>query len=180
MRFTIRGVRAEDWPLVKELRLVALQDPVAAIAFLETHEQAAAQPDEFWQGRTGTAAEGTTVRQFIAEDGAGRWLGTVTVLVEVPGVPDYFGYTPDIAQTQVVGVFVRPEARGTGVTPALFDAAVAWSWELAEPPVQRVRLYVHEDNARAQAFYEKAGFKRTGNTVDAEAGREFEYAVERG
>ncbi|MEV4507433.1 GNAT family N-acetyltransferase [Dactylosporangium sp. NPDC049525] len=179
MGYTIRAVRAEDWALAKELRLDALQDPVAAIAFLETHEQAVAQPDEFWQGRTATAAEGTTVRQFIAEDGAGRWLGTVTVLVELPGVVDYFGYTPEVAQTHVVGVFVRPEARGTGLAQALFDAALAWSWALPEPHVERARLYVHEHNARAQALYEKAGFKRTGNTVEAAAGREFEYAVER-
>jgi RimJ/RimL family protein N-acetyltransferase len=180
MQYTIRAVRAEDWPRARELRLAALQDPVAAIAFLESHEQAVAQPDEFWQGRTATAAEGRTVRQFIAEDGAGRWLGTVTVLVELAGVEDYFGHTPDVAQTHVVGVFVRPEARGTGLAQALFDAALGWSWALPEPHVERVRLYVHEDNARAQALYEKAGFKRSGVTVDAAAGREFEYAVERG
>ena len=180
MQFTIRGVRAEDWPLAKELRLAALRDPVAPIAFLETYEQAAAQPDEFWQGRSAGAAEGKTVRQFIGEDPAGRWLGSVTVLVEPAGVEDYFGHTPDVTQTHVVGVFVRPEARGTGLAAALFETALAWSWELSDPRVERARLYVHEDNARAQALYEKAGFKRTGVTVDAAAGRELEYAVERG
>jgi RimJ/RimL family protein N-acetyltransferase len=180
MQYTIRAVRAEEWPLARDLRLVALQDPVAPIAFLETHEQAAAQPDEFWQGRTATAAEGRTVRQFIADDGAGRWLGSMTVLVEPAGVEDYFGYTPQVPQTHVVGVFVRPEARGTGLAQALFDAALAWSWALPEPHVQRVRLYVHEDNARAQALYEKVGFTRSGTTVVAAVGREFEYAIERG
>ncbi len=179
MQFTIRAVRAEDWPLAKELRLVALQDPVASIAFLDTYEQAAAQPDEFWQGRAAGAAEGRTVRQFIGEDGTGRWLGTVTVLVEPAGVEDYFGHTPPVAQTHVVGVFVRPEARGTGLAAALFEAALAWSWALPEPRIERARLYVHVDNARAQAMYEKAGFTRTGVTVEVPAGREYEYAIDR-
>lgn len=179
MRFTIRAVQAEDWPLVKELRLVALRDPVAPIAFLETYEQAEAQPDEFWQGRTASAAEGRTVGQFIGEDADGRWLGSVTVLVEQAGVEDFFGNTPDISQGHVVGVFVRPEARGTGLAGALFDAALAWSWALPDPRIDRVRLYVHEDNTRAQAMYERAGFKRTGITADIPAGREYEYVIDR-
>lgn len=179
MQFTIRAVRAEEWPLVKELRLAALQDPVAPIAFLETYEKASAQPDSFWQGRTADAAEGRTVRQFIGEDGDGRWLGSLTVLVEQAGAEDYFGQLLEAAQTHVVGVFVRPEARGTGLAAALFDAALAWSWGLSEPKIDRVRLYVHEDNARAQAMYAKAGFRRSGVTVDAAAGREFEYVVRR-
>ncbi|GAA3232288.1 GNAT family N-acetyltransferase [Dactylosporangium siamense] len=179
MQFTIRAVRGEDWQLAKELRLAALQDPVASIAFLDTYERSVVQADEFWQGRTADAAEGRTVRQLIGEDGDGRWLGTVTVLVEPAGVQDYFGHTPAVAQTHVVGVYVRPEARGTGLAPALFEAALAWSWALPDPKIERVRLYVHEDNARARALYEKAGFTRTGVAVAVPAGREFEYAVDR-
>jgi RimJ/RimL family protein N-acetyltransferase len=180
MQFTIRAVRAEDWQLVKELRLASLQDPVASIAFPDTYERSVVQADEFWQGRTADAAEGKTVRQFIGEDGDGRWLGTVTVLVEQAGVQDYFGQIHDIAQTHVVGVYVRPEARGTGLAQGLFEAALGWSWALPDPSVARVRLYVHEDNARARALYEKVGFTRTGVAVAVPAGREFEYAVARG
>ncbi|MET7397568.1 GNAT family N-acetyltransferase [Dactylosporangium sp. NPDC005572] len=179
MTYTIRAVRAEDWPLVKEIRLAALRDPVAPIAFLETYDAAAAMPDEFWQGRAAGAAEGKSVRQFVGEGPDGSWSGTVTVLVEPAGVQDYFGETSEIAQTQVVAVFVRPEARGGGLAEALFRAALDWSWALTEPYVERVRLYVHEDNARARAMYEKAGFKPTGVTATSAAGREVELAVER-
>ena len=80
--------------MAKELRLAALQDPVAAIAFLETYEQALTQPDEFWQGRSAGAAEGVSVRQFIGEDAAGRWLGTVTVLVSRPACRTTSGTRP--------------------------------------------------------------------------------------
>nr|WP_221374033.1 GNAT family N-acetyltransferase [Actinoplanes polyasparticus] len=119
MTHTIRAVRAEDWTLAKEIRLAALRDPAALIAFLETYDQAAAMPDEFWQGRAAGAAE------------------------------------------------------------ALFRAALEWSWALPELQIERVRLYVHEDNARAEAMYEKVGFERTGATMSSVAGRELELAIQR-
>ncbi|MFJ9518117.1 GNAT family N-acetyltransferase [Kitasatospora sp. NPDC101801] len=165
MKHTIRSVRQEDWTKIKALRLDALRDPVAHLAFLDTYEQAAALPDEFWQDRAAGAAEGRTARQFVAEASDGHWLGTVSVLVERHGVETFFGDVPGVPQTHIVGVFVRPETRGTGLAEELFQAALDWSWSLTEPPVERVRLFVHEDNTRAEAMYGKVGFKRTGHSV---------------
>lgn len=167
MEHIIRAVRREDWTRSKALRLDALRDPLASIVFVDTYEQAAARPDEHWQGRAAEAAEGKTSRQFIAEGADGRWLGSVSVLVEPAGETTRLGDVPEVAQTHIVGVFVRPEARGAGVAVELFRAALAWSWSLTEPVVERVRLYVHQDNARAEALYGKVGFKRTGNSVPA-------------
>ncbi|MFE2913319.1 GNAT family N-acetyltransferase [Kitasatospora indigofera] len=182
MSHHIRAVQQEDWPKVKELRLAALRDPVAHLAFLETYEQALARPDEFWQDRTDRAAEGRSCRQFVAEQADGRWLGTVTALVEPAGEKTFFEDVPEQSQTHVVGVFVRPEARGTGVVDELFRAALAWSWELTEPRVERVRLFVHEQNGRAEAMYLRAGFTRTGDSVPAPGGapaRDYELALAR-
>lgn len=167
MKHTIRPVQQEDWTKIKALRLDALRDPVAHLAFHDTHEQAAARPDDFWQDRAAGAAEGKTSRQFIAEAADGHWLGMVSVLVERSGVETFFGDVPEVAQTHIVGVFVRPEARGTGLAEELFQAALGWSWSLTEPSVERVRLFVHEDNGRAEAMYAKVGFKRTGHSVPA-------------
>ncbi|MEU8922650.1 GNAT family N-acetyltransferase [Kitasatospora sp. NPDC048545] len=184
MDIIIRRVRSEDWAQVRELRLDALLDPVAAIAFLETHEQAAARPDEFWQDRAAGAATGSAVAQFVGEDADGRWLGSVSVLVERPGGPGALGGdVVTVDQTHVVGVYVRPEARGTGLALDLIRAAQEWSWSLAEPRIQRVRLFVHEENARAEAMYVKAGFEHSGVTVPVpghETAREIELAVLRG
>jgi GNAT superfamily N-acetyltransferase len=166
MEHTVRPVRAEDWKQAKELRLAALQDPVAHLAFLDTYGQALAKPDSHWQGRTSDAAEGRVSRQFVAEAADGRWLGTVSVLVERAGVETFFGDVPTVEQAHVVGVFVQPEARGGGVAQALFRAAEEWSWQL-EHRVERIRLFVHEDNHRAEAMYRKAGFVPTGHTVPA-------------
>lgn len=56
MTFTVRRVEADEWERVRDLRLRSLQDPVAALAFLDTFENASVQPDEFWQQRTANAA----------------------------------------------------------------------------------------------------------------------------
>ncbi|WP_412543512.1 GNAT family N-acetyltransferase [Longispora sp. K20-0274] len=182
MTNTIRGVRAEEWPQVRELRLAALRDPVAHLAFLDTYELASARPDEFWQERTRGGAEGVTNRQFVAEDPDGRWLGSVTALIELPGVEGAFGDAPEVAQTHIVGVYVRPEARGAGLAEALFGAALDWSWGLTDPRIERVRLFVHQDNGRAEALYTRVGFRRTGVWVPVptdESRRENELAVTR-
>jgi GNAT superfamily N-acetyltransferase len=166
MEHTIRPVRAEDWQQTRELRLAALQDPIAHLAFLDTYERARAQPDAHWQRRAADAAEGRVSRQFVAQAADGRWLGTVSVLVERAGVETFFGDVPTVEQAHVVGVFVRPEARGTGVAQALLRAAEEWAWGLVHR-VERVRLFVHEDNHRAEAMYLKAGFVPSGHTVPA-------------
>ncbi|MYV59587.1 GNAT family N-acetyltransferase, partial [Streptomyces sp. SID4931] len=48
MDYVMRVVRADEWPQVRQLRLEALRDPAAPVAFLESYEDAAAQPDAFW------------------------------------------------------------------------------------------------------------------------------------
>ncbi len=58
MDHVIRPVPTEEWAKAKEIRLAALKDPVAHLAFLETYEQAVERPDSFWQDRAAQAAEG--------------------------------------------------------------------------------------------------------------------------
>ncbi|MFF2653834.1 GNAT family N-acetyltransferase [Streptomyces sp. NPDC058045] len=177
----VRGIRADEWQAVKELRLAALQDPVAHLAFLESYEEGVAKADSFWQERAHGGAEGDgAVRQFVAEGEDGRWIGTVTVLVEEPGVGGPFGSVVEQRQGHLVAVYIRPEHRGRGVLDALFEAALKWSWSRG---LERVRLLVHERNGRAQQAYRKAGFVVSGQTTpvpgDAES-REIEMVWVRG
>lgn len=178
--YLIRSIRAEEWPAAKELRLAALRDPVAPLAFLETYEDAVARPDSFWQERAAGACEGADKAQtIIAEGPDGRWVGTLTVLIEEPGTPDWAGLPVERKQGHVVGVFVRPEERGSGLSDVLFDAGLEWAWARG---VERVRLIVHEENGRAQRFYRKAGFVPSGLTVPLVAGSEeteLEFVLER-
>ncbi|MFD8599260.1 GNAT family N-acetyltransferase [Kitasatospora sp. NPDC059646] len=168
MDHVIRPTTAEDWPRTKQLRLDALRDPVAHIAFLETYETAAARPDEVWQQRAAgsrTSGGELMARQFVAERPDGGLDGSVTVLIERAGTEDVLGGRIETDQAHLVGVFVRPEQRGTGLARALFDAAIAFADALDEPRISRVRLYVHQDNERAEAFYRKIGFVRSGRSV---------------
>ncbi|MEV6648960.1 N-acetyltransferase [Streptomyces sp. NPDC051219] len=180
MEHVIRPVRAEEWAKARDLRIAALEDPAAPIAFLETREQAVARPDSFWQERAADASHGGHNRQFVAERSDGEWDGTVVVLVEEAGGTGVFGEAIPVDQAHLVGVFVRPVQRGIGLTEALVDAAVQWAWSLDDPTPARVRLYVHESNGRASAFYRKFGFVPTGETIPVAGdpgAREIEMAL---
>ena len=168
---TVRRARAEEWRETRELRLAALQDPAAPVAFLETHEAAGSRPDAFWQDRARNAATSDVVGAFVAVDAAGRWVGTTTGLVEEPGATDVLGGPVERRQVHLVGVFVRPEHRGAGLLGELFDGVQEWA---RGQGVERARLCVHVDNPRAQAAYRKLGFAPSGATFMLEAGQELE------
>ncbi|MFI1207367.1 GNAT family N-acetyltransferase [Streptomyces sp. NPDC020802] len=168
MAYRIRTVQADEWLTAKELTLTALTDPVAPIAFATTVQDVAGQPDSFWQERAERVSHGTFARQFIAEGPDGHWAGTVVVLVERPGGEDFFDMPVRSPQAHLVGVFLRPENRGSGLIEQLFEAGMKWAWSLEEPVVGRVRLFVHDDNRRAAAFYRRFGFVATGVTVGAD------------
>ncbi|HWA48820.1 MAG TPA: GNAT family N-acetyltransferase [Dongiaceae bacterium] len=92
---------------------------------------------------------------LIAEDAAGERLGLVAGhIVDQPWPMETrdstrFGYVSDI--------FVKPQARGTGLAQALLDA-VAAHLRQADPSLTRLRVNVLAVNRVACRAYEKAGF----------------------
>ena len=174
---TVRAVHDHEWREVRELRLRALQDEVAAIAFIDTFDAASARPDEFWQQRAAgsslEAGESATGRQFVAVTEAGAWVGAVTVLVERAGEKDFEGAEILRSGGAIVGVYLDPAYRGRGILQRMFAAALDW---VRESGLDRARLYVHVDNARARRAYESAGFAATGATVSGSVGEELEMA----
>lgn len=58
------------------------------------------------------------------------------------------------------GLYVRPEAWGTGVAARLHDRALA----ALGPGI--ARLWVLEENQRARRFYERRGWREDGSTRD--------------
>jgi GNAT superfamily N-acetyltransferase len=164
-------VRADEWREIKELRLAALEDPAAPVAFLETYDDAAARPDSFWQDRARGAADGGQAAQFVAVAPDGSWAGTAVGLVEEPGADGVVGGTVTRRQVHVVGVFVRPGHRGEGLLGRLFDGVHDWARGLG---IENSRLCVHTDNPRAQAAYRKLGFVPSGHRFTLDAGEELE------
>ena len=154
----VRRVFATDASRVKALRLEALGDPVAHIAFLDTLEDAQAQPEQFWIDRTVAAALNHEAAQFVAETGR-VWVASVTVLHR------------EGDRALLVGVYVRPQSRGGSILNQLVAAAETWA---KRQGCSELALEVHEDNLRAQAAYRKLGFVFTGEASDGANGRELE------
>lgn len=173
MRFVIRRVRSDEWERVRDLRFDAVRDPLAAIAFLNSYEAEAAQPDKFWQDRAACAATGDAAAQFVAETD-GEWIGSVTVIRTQVGDTDHHGRTATAARGSVVGVFVRAESRASGVVDALLEGAAAWARTLGD---DFLTLDVHADNHRAQGAYRRAGFVDTGLRFTGSIGPELEMSL---
>ena len=96
-------------------------------------------------------------------------VGMVVVLVDL---------ADPVPATHLVSVYVRPEHRGTGLAQQLFQNAIQWSWDLENPRMDYVRLWVHEENARAEALYGSFGFVRSGKTrPDPKTDAKLEYEM---
>ena len=166
--YTVRPVRAHEWREARSLRLAALSDEAAPVAFLTTWAEATARTDDSWADQTAQssadAGPGARARQFVAVHADGTWVGSVVALLDAVETP---------SGSNVVAVYLRPEHRGRGVLQRLLDEAAGW---LRERGLGEARLHVHADNLRAQRAYAKAGFAPTGVRFDSSIGPEIEMA----
>ena len=144
----VRRVVEGDWAALRAVRLEMLAD--TPIAFLETVPDAEARTEREWRLRACRGSSGSTDLALAAEPAGapGRWVGYLACFVDAPG------------QGQVVSVYVAPSHRGTGVATELLDAVRRWA--RTEAGLNRLHLFVHQDNDRARAFYRRCGFTETG------------------
>lgn len=172
MTIEVRGARAEEWRELRELRLRALTDPAASVAFVAAYDEEAAQPDDFWIDRAARNAAGEASYQAVAED-RGHLVGCVVGLREHAGEVDWAGVP--IAQDGVllVSVYVDAAVRGSGLLGRLVGDVLGWA---RGHGLQRARLQVHAENPRAEAAYLKLGFALTGASVEIASGTEREMA----
>ena len=147
--FSIRRTTAADWREIRQLRLEMIRD--TPTAYVETLDDALGLDEAAWKvrGERGSAEHGISVVAVLA---SGRWVGTMG------------GFVPDSGTGPLlVGVYVAPDwrGRGAGVADTLLGAVETW----ARTEGQQLTLHVHEDNARARAYYERQGFSATGQSV---------------
>lgn len=167
---TVRRVRLHEWREVRDLRLEAVTDAQAEIAFLTSLEDELARDDAFWQERTAGAALSEETAQFVAiveED----WVASATALVREAGSHDHLARQTGARRVDIVAVYVAPAHRGAGTLARLFDAIAEWA---RLGGVDALTLDVHTDNARAQAAYAKIGFAPTGVTSASTIGLELQ------
>ena len=177
-QYDIRPVHAHEWREIKALRLRALSDEAAPMAFLESFAEAATRPDEFWQDRARAppsrpAQERERVSSSPSRRTATGW-APPSAWAEKAGDVDFEGAPITRTGGHLVGVFLSPDNRGQGVLGRLFQAVTDW---LRESGLDHVRLYVHADNIRAQRSNEKLGFQPTGKHVSGPNGSEIQMAA---
>lgn len=167
--YLVRRVGGDDWQAARDLRLEALGDPAAAVAFLTRLGDAVMRSDDEWRQRTLAAAKQPDVAQFVAVDAEGHLVGSATGLRPSQDRAGQIDSTNRPAN--VVAVYVQPRHRGCGAVRHLLEATEAWLRDCGE---QEAVLHVHEQNLRAHAAYVKHGYVDTGVRIPVEGGWERE------
>ena len=141
MTLTLRPLLTEDAAAYRAIRLEALR--AHPDAFSASYEAEAAQPLDFFVERL---AGGVVFGGFLGD-----------TLVGVAGFRTQTN--PKLAHKGFLwGMYVRPEARGTGLARRLVEAVLAH----ARGRVELVQLTVVAGNAVARRLYASAGFTPYG------------------
>jgi len=138
----VREVKADEWELVRDVRLAALHE--APYAFGSSYAREALFTEEQWRGRFSSRS--------------------VTFLAELPDGAEPVGLAgvyEDDGMADLVSMWVRPTARGLGVGAALVTAAADWAKARDHDTLY---LWVTESNEAARRLYERCGFTATGDT----------------
>lgn len=134
---------AEDWAVLRDIRLRALAD--APDAFGATLEQARALGEAQWRERL--AGPGPTYAVRAAPDGPAVAMGGLWTPAD----------RPDAAM--VWGMWTAPEARGAGHAGRILDVLVVAA---AAGGRHVVELHLTEGNDAARRLYLAHGFEPTG------------------
>lgn len=140
--FDLHVPSSDEWMLARDLRLTALA--AAPLAYLEKLSDAEARDEAGWREMTG---ETPIRRQLVARDADGTWIASTVVRAADE-------------RAWLVGVWVDPAHRGSGVLDALVRAQMEWA--RGTLGADRIYLHVGETNPRARGAYERLGFRATG------------------
>jgi ribosomal protein S18 acetylase RimI-like enzyme len=148
----IREVLADDWMVMRDIRLEALRE--APYAFGSTYAREAPLTEGQWRGRISDRAV-TYLAYLPAIAGPA---GIAGVYVE-DGASEDLDSGEDSSRAELISMWVRPSARGRKVGEALIEATAAWA---TANGFDRLSLWVTESNEAARGLYERCGFTPTG------------------
>ncbi len=143
----IRPFTADEWPVWREIRLRGTEDSPDASA--ETVEELLEHDDEWWIDLVTSTVDhprGMLAGAFIDEAPVGMAYGRVDA---------------DLTTHGLGGMWVAPEARGTGLGRALAEYVIDWG---ATHGVDRYELWVTDGNDSAEQLYLSLGYRRTNTT----------------
>ncbi|HET7304338.1 MAG TPA: GNAT family N-acetyltransferase [Segeticoccus sp.] len=136
---SVRPLGEEDWAEYRRVRLDALQE--SPEAFVANYDDEQGYDEEFWRARMRRS------RRLLAEVD-----GTPTGVVSV-------GRSRKNEEVgELFGLWVRPEARGTGVAWRLVEAGAS---QARDDDRTHLVYWVGTDNGRGVAFASSFGFRPT-------------------
>lgn len=155
--FSIRRAAPGDEPILRRLRLDALTD--APQAFCSTYERELARTPEDWR----------------------RWMSPgVAFILEADGEPKGLVASAvdkdDARVATLMSMWVHPALRGSGAADALVSRVIEWARAMN---ALVVRLEVVSTNMPAIRFYERQGFRRTGQSRVNERDGQLDLVMER-
>ncbi len=151
---SVRVVRVgeDSWQTYRDVRLAMLGD--SPRSFGSTLAETSRRSDEDWR------AFATSAWLWLAYAGEPASAST-----SIDGTVGSIGMYPNpelpSGTTYLVGMWVHPEHRGSGVADALVRAVVETA---SAQGFDRIVLEVADENDRAVRFYERQGFTPTGVT----------------
>lgn len=137
----VREVTNDDWEIMRDVRLAALRE--APYAFSSTYAREVAFTEAQWRARISARS----VTFFGYASPAAEPAGLAGVLVTD-------------GEADLVSMWVRPPARGSGIGEALIATAAGWT---AARGHAALSLWVTETNGPARRLYERCGFTPTGD-----------------
>ena len=144
---TVRSLGEEDWREFKAIRLAALRDSPDAFAASADDEEGF--EEDFWRLRVRRSTRLVAVRL----DGDGSSKGQPVGVVSLGQ-----GKDDDGRVAEIFGLWVAPDARGTGVATKLVEASAE---RARRDGRTHVSYWVGTDNGRAVAFASGIGFRPT-------------------
>ncbi len=144
---TVRQIQADEWLLLKQVRLTALEDSPGA--FATTLDQARKKSDDYWQERTRNGAG--SVKEFCA----------IAINDQEPvGMAIGFPDEENSLRSYLISMWVAPSFRGSSIASDLIEHVIKWATDRG---MRSILAGVMPSNSRALAFYYKIGFEQLGS-----------------
>jgi GNAT superfamily N-acetyltransferase len=141
---TVRALGVDEWEQYKTVRLDALQD--SPDAFVASLDEEKGYDEDFWRLRMERS-------QRLLAEVDGRTVGVASV-----GQSKADGEEENPRVAELFGLWVAPDARGTGVATRLVQAGADTARSQGR---SHLAYWVGSDNGRAVAFASGFGFRPT-------------------
>ena len=164
MNYAVRKLEESDWRIFSEIRLRALRtDPKV---FGSTYKREASFTEAKWRSRLSDPDSG-----IFAVFDRDKPVGITGISIHRDD--------PSRKTALLWGSWLRPDARGKGISKLLYEARIDWARN--QPGVERIIVSHRESNAASKFANQKFGFVGTHTTEklwnDGVTEREFHYEL---